>query len=72
MGGDESKPAEHPVPLNDEEGNYFYTEELNKVSFKHLRRVNYYWIDPKIYNAENQKYFNQFLSYFNIDSFTSL
>jgi hypothetical protein len=34
--------------------------------------VSYYWIDPKIYNAENQKYFNQFLSHFKIDSFTSL
>jgi hypothetical protein len=34
--------------------------------------VSYYWIDPKVYNAENQKYYNQYLQNFKIDSFTSL
>lgn len=36
------------------------------------RQVSYYWIDPKVYNAENQKYYNQFSQNFQIDSFTSL
>jgi hypothetical protein len=42
------------------------------VSLKNKRQVSYYWIDPKVYNAENQKYFNQFLANFKIESFTSL
>ena len=74
MGGDESKPQEHQTTEQTialEDANHFFTEELNKVSFKNRRQVSYYWIDPKIYNAENQKYFNQFLSHFKISSFTS-
>ena len=42
------------------------------MTLRNKRQVSYYWIDPKIYNAENQKYFNQFLSQFKINSFTSL
>ena len=54
MGGDESKPqqcatTEQTIALED--ANHFFTEELNKVSFKNKRQVSYYWIDPKIYNA---------------------
>ena len=70
MGGDESKPQEHPTSTANtialEDANHFFTEELNKISFKNKRQVSYYWVDPKIYNAENQKYFNQYLSHFKI------
>jgi hypothetical protein len=45
---------------------------LTKVSFKGKRQVSYYWIDPRVYNAENQKYYNLFLQNFKIDSFTSI
>ena len=75
MGGDDSKPVQQPEIVtkgNPEAGNYYFTELLNKISFRNRRQVSYYWIDPKIYNGENQKYFNQFLSHFKIDSFTSL
>ena len=75
MGGEESKPEEKEHASSNasiQDANHFFTEELNKVSFRNRRQVSYYWIDPKIYNAENQKYFNQFLSHFKIDSFTSL
>lgn len=34
--------------------------------------MSYYWIDQRVYNAENQKYYNQFLQNFKIDSFTSI
>ena len=78
MGGEDSKPeAQAPqntqlpegVDPNDE--NHFYLEELQKMSLNGRKEVFYYWIDPRVYNAENQKYFNQFLQHFHIDSFTS-
>lgn len=42
------------------------------MSLKNCKQVSYYWIDPKVYNAENQKYYNMYLQNFKIDSFTSL
>ena len=57
----------HPtytLELIDEE-NYFFHEDLNKVSLTSKKQVSYYWIDPRVYNAENQKYFKLFLSNFN-------
>ena len=57
---------------NDDEENYFFHEDLNKVSLTSKKQVSYYWIDPRVYNAENQKYFKLFLSNFKIESFTSL
>jgi hypothetical protein len=42
------------------------------MSLKNRRQVFYYWVDPRIYSAENQKYFAQFNKSFKIESFTSI
>lgn len=42
------------------------------MSLRGKRQVSYYWIDPRVYNAENQKYYNQFLQNFKMESFTSI
>lgn len=57
---------------NLEDDNYFFIDEPTKVTLRSRRQVSYYWIDPRVYNAENQKYFNQFLQFFKIESFTSI
>lgn len=42
------------------------------MSFGNVTAFKYIWIDPKIYNEENQKYYLQLKNKFDLDTFTSL
>jgi hypothetical protein len=42
------------------------------ISLRESKRYEYYWIDPKIYNGENQKYFKSLQNHFEIECFTSI
>lgn len=42
------------------------------MSFQGTRQILYFWVDPRIYSAENQKYLKEFKMHFQIESFSSL
>ncbi len=60
------------VSSSEDDEDIYILENLTNIALKGQRKQKYFWVDPKIFNGENQKYLNFLEKNVDIEGYSSV